>query len=216
MPKMTIEINDEKVEAQIGERLLDVARRNAAHIGFACDGQGLCTTCECRVLDGADKLNKPTEAELTWLPPARMRDGYRLGCQAALRGVGEVKVLTRAEELRRQFNHFLVPPAGRTAGEYLGPLVGNMAAITWQHVGTFPFNLIRTFGRLGPVRFLWPFQDLGRFVDDTGRVTQRMLRGNEQIAGEPVAELPAQASPSSQPAPEVPPRPTPPTVEPGE
>jgi ferredoxin len=175
-----VEINDEMMEAQLGERLLAVARRHAAHIGFYCDGNGLCTMCECRILEGADQLNAPTEAEQTWLPPQRLADGYRLGCQAALRGRGPVRALTRAEELRRQLGAVLSPPPGTTAAGNLRPFLANVAAVNWEHIGTFPFNLLRTLNRLGPVKFLFPVDDLGRLVDDTVRITQRMLDGGRR------------------------------------
>lgn len=172
----TVEINDTIMEAEVGERLLDIARRNAAHIGFACDGQGLCTTCECRILSGEEHLSPLSDAEAVWLPPARLRDGYRLGCQVALQSPGPVQALTRAEELRRQLLDVLNPPPGTTAGENLRPLLNNIAMVNWEHIGTFPFNLLRTLTRLGPVRFLWPFHDLNLWVKDTVRVTQHQLR----------------------------------------
>ena len=37
----TVIINDLAVEAVAGDGLLDLARRNRAHIGFVCDGNGL-------------------------------------------------------------------------------------------------------------------------------------------------------------------------------
>ncbi|NJN15626.1 MAG: (2Fe-2S)-binding protein [Oscillochloris sp.] len=183
-----IEINDEVMEAQLGERLLNIARRNDAHIGFYCDGNGLCTTCECRILSGADQLNPPTEAELTWLPPERRADGYRLGCQAALRGRGDVRVLTRAEELRRQLGAVLSPPPGTTVSQNLGPFIRNVAMINWEHIGTFPFNLLRTMGRIGPFKMLWPVEDMGLLVRDTTRITQRMLNGGQRAL--PVEKAP--------------------------
>ncbi len=170
-----VEINDEMMDAKLGERLLTVARRNAAHIGFYCDGNGLCTMCECKVLSGADQLNAPTEAEQTWLPPERMADGYRLGCQASLRGTGEVRVLTRAEELRRQLNAVINPPAGTTSADQLRPFLNNLAIINWEHIGTFPVNLLRTLNRIGPIKLLLPLNDLNLLVNDTLRITRRML-----------------------------------------
>jgi ferredoxin len=188
------------MEAQPGERLLDVARRNAAHIGFYCDGQGMCTTCECRILAGADQLSELNEIEQTWLPAARVNDGYRLGCQASLRGPGPVRVLTRAEELRRQLDAVLNPPPGTTVTDNLRPLLSNLAMINWEHIGTFPFNILRSLARLGPVRLLWPIVDLRLFVDDTVRITRRMLDANRALTDDASAQLPkdATAAPAQQ------------------
>jgi ferredoxin len=176
-----VEINDEKMEAKLGEPLLTIARRHAAHIGFYCDGNGLCTMCECRILEGADQLSPVTDAERTWLPTARMDDGYRLGCQAALRGNGSVRALTRAEELRRQLNAVLSPPPGTTSSEQLRPFLSNVAMVNWQHIGTWPFNLLRTLQRIGPVRFLWPVNNMERLITDTRRITERMISSGRPV-----------------------------------
>jgi ferredoxin len=189
MPK--VEINDEVMEATLGERLLNVARRNAAHIGFGCDGNGLCTMCECRILSGADQLNPPTEAERTWLPPSRLAEGYRLGCQSSLRGNGTVRALTRAEELRRQLNGVFNPAPGSDSADSLSQFLGNFAAVNWQHIRGWPFNWLSTFNRIGPAKFLWPFDDLGQFTDDTVRITRRMVNGGRALeAPQPAPVLP--------------------------
>jgi ferredoxin len=184
-----VEINDEPMEAQLGERLLTIARRNAAHIGFYCDGNGLCTMCECRILSGADQLNPPTEAEHTWLPSERMADGYRLGCQAALRGPGPVRALTRAEELRRQLDAVVNPPLGTTAAENLRPLLANLAMVNWEHIGTFPLNLLQTLNRIGPLKFLLPVNNLGLLIDDTVRITRRMLDDGRPVLSSPPVQI---------------------------
>jgi ferredoxin len=176
-----VEINDEMMEAKLGEPLLSVARRHAAHIGFYCDGNGLCTMCECRIIAGADQLSPVNEAERTWLPTARIEDGYRLGCQASVRGNGPIRTLTRAEELRRQLDAVLSPPPGTTASENLRPLLANFAMINWEHIGTWPFNLLRTLQRIGPVRFLWPVNNMELLIRDTRRITERMLDGGRPV-----------------------------------
>ncbi|EFO79079.1 ferredoxin [Oscillochloris trichoides DG-6] len=170
-----VEINDESTDAKLGERIVTIARRNAAHIGFYCDGSGICTMCECKVLSGADQLNEPTEVEHTWLTDARLAQGYRLGCQAALRGTGPVQVLTRAEEMRRQCDAVLNPPAGTNAADHLAGLLENIAAINWQHIGRWPFNLLSSINRIGLYSVLWPVTNLNQLIDDTVRVTQRLL-----------------------------------------
>ncbi|MEI8307080.1 MAG: 2Fe-2S iron-sulfur cluster-binding protein [Chloroflexales bacterium] len=175
MAMAQIEMNNEVVEAQLGERLLAIARRNASHIGYGCDGNGLCTMCECKILSGADQLNEPTDVEQVWLTADRMADGYRLGCQAALRGVGPIQVLTRAEEMRRQLDALLNPPPGTTTVDNLRPLLVNIAAINWQHIGRWPSNLLHAIGRLGFVAVLLPTTDEKLLRADTVRITRRLL-----------------------------------------
>ncbi|RRR75770.1 MAG: (2Fe-2S)-binding protein [Candidatus Viridilinea halotolerans] len=179
-----VEMNDEMMEAKLGEPLLSVARRHAAHIGFYCDGNGLCTMCECRVIEGADQLSPVTDIERNWLPQQRLDEGYRLGCQAALRGRGTIRTITRAEELRRQLQAVLNPPEGTTPNDNVRPFVRNMVAVNWQHIGTWPFNWLRTLQRLGLARFVWPINNPDLFMRDTMRITARMLNGGTTITVE--------------------------------
>lgn len=180
----TVIINDVAMEAQLGERLLDVARRNAAHIGFFCDGNGACLTCACRVISGADQLNTPTNAEHNWYPEARLQEGVRLGCQAALRGPGPVQVITRVEELRRQTLALVNPPNGSASTDHLRPWVESMIELNVDQLRRFPLNLIETFARLGPVRFFIPWTEFGRWVGDAARITGRMTASPRMIDDE--------------------------------
>jgi ferredoxin len=175
-------INDVAYEANPGERLLDVARRNGAHIGFVCDGQGICQTCQCRVLDGAQHLNKLSKAEEIWFPQSRIANGNRLACQTAMRGPGPVRLLTLAEELRRQTLNVINPPRGTSAAEHLEPLLENLARLNVDQLRLFPFNNIRTWARVGTRTFLWPWKDLNRWFDDVARVSS-------QVAGSPRPQL---------------------------
>jgi ferredoxin len=80
---------------------VQAARRHGSHVWFLCDGRGICQTCECRVISGAENLSELSEIELAVLGKRRRQKGYRLGCQARLMGPGRVSVVSRAEELRR-------------------------------------------------------------------------------------------------------------------
>ena len=160
MPKVTV--NDIEMLANEGETLLDVARRNAAHIGFFCDGNGICQTCECKVLEGAEALTAPSEAEETWLAPSRMERGHRLACQAIVNGETPISVLTRAEELRRQVRDAITPPIGTEAGDNLQKLVSNLVQMNLEHLSLFPGNVVRTVERVGLIRTIFPV-DTRRF-----------------------------------------------------
>ncbi len=166
----TVIINDVAVEALPGDGLLDVARRNRAHIGFVCDGNGLCTTCECLVLVGAENLSVPNRAERDWLPPARLAKGYRLACQSTLNGLGPVAVLTRAEEVRRLWNNMVNAPTDSTYDQNWRRFVSYSVQLTTDHLSMFPMNLARTVARLGIVRTILPVQDNNRWFRDIGRV----------------------------------------------
>lgn len=176
----TVIINDVAMEARVGERLLNVARRNAAHIGFICDGNGVCQTCQCRVLSGADQLSPPSEAERAWMPDSRLGSGHRLACQAVLRGPGPVQLLTKAEELRRQALAVVAPPPGERGADQLEPLLDNVVRMSVDQLARFPFNMVAALLRVGPWRFAYPLRDAGRWADDGARVTRKLLSGVER------------------------------------
>lgn len=186
----TVIINDVELEAKVGERLLNVARRNAAHIGFVCDGNGICQTCQCRVLSGAEHLSPPSEAERTWMPERRLAAGHRLACQTALRGAGPVRVLTTAEELRRQTLNLITPPRGEDRLDQIEPLLENLVRMNVDQLIRYPFNLIATLLRVGPWRFTYPLLNAERWADDAARVTRKMLTGAERIERAPRAAEP--------------------------
>ncbi len=177
----TVIINDVAFEANTGERLLDIARRNAAHIGFVCDGNGICQTCACKVLVGAEHLNQPTRAERSWFPESRLQAGQRLACQTALRGPGPVKVLTLVEELRRQLRDVVAPPNGGVSTDYLEPLLENLVRLNVDQLRRYPFNLIETLGRVGPWRFIYPLRKPQQWLDDALRITTHMTSSPRQL-----------------------------------
>lgn len=170
----TVIINDVPLEAKMGERLLNIARRNAAHIGFACDGNGICQTCQCRVLDGAQFLSPPSQAERDWLPETRLAKGYRLACQAGLRGRGPVSILTTVEELRRQTLDVVRPPAGQSGLDNLGPLLENWTQLNIDQIALFPSNVLRTLTRVGPLKLLFPVENLTKWLEDGGEIARKV------------------------------------------
>ncbi len=171
-------INGQTCEAEIGESILDVARRNGSHIGFVCDGVGFCSTCECKVLAGAENLNAQTTAEKDWLHPDRLENGYRLGCQAHIEKAGSVEVVTRAETLKRQFLASFSPRAGESIGENTNKFLENLTTITIQHLEMFPGGITKTLRWAGPLKLVFPWRDPAGWVEDSTRVINNQLNGN--------------------------------------
>jgi len=175
-------INDVEMHAKVGENLLGVARRNAAHIGFVCDGNGVCQTCQCRVLSGADQLSPPSEAELAWMPDRRLAAGHRLACQSVIRGHGRVRVLTNVEELRRQTLDVLRPARDVDRRDALEPLLENLVRMSADQLIRYPWNLMAALLRVKPWRFAYPVLDAQRYSDDAARVARRMQSGAARLA----------------------------------
>lgn len=169
----SVVINDVVYEAKPGERLLAVARRNGAHIGFVCDGQGICQTCNCRVLLGAAFLSPPNDAEKAWMPADRLARGHRLACQAALRGPGPVAILTGVEEFRRQLAAVLRFGDERDIVDRMEPLLENLVRANIDQLRRYPLNIIETVGRVGVQKFLWPWRDFDAWLADVNRVISR-------------------------------------------
>lgn len=194
----TIIINDVEYAGEVGERLVDVARRNGAHIGFVCEGLifFLFQTNACRVLKGTELLSPPSELEQNWLQPSWIEAGHRLACEAVIQGNGTIEILSHAEELRRQTNAIFTPPEGTTSGENAGLLFNNMGRMLGNQVVRFPFNMLGAapvwFKRVqaGQIRPICLF-DLPNIVRDGGKVIQNMTGNPEQMASEEKKQLPA-------------------------
>lgn len=170
----TVIVNDVACEARPGERLLAVARRNAAHIGFVCDGNGICQTCQIRVLAGAEHLSPPSAAEQAWMPEWRLASGHRLACQTALRGPGPVEMLTKVEELRRQTLDIFQPPAGVDRRDALEPLLDNLVRLNIDQLIRYPLNMISALLQVKPDRLVETVRNPQPYIDDAARITRKL------------------------------------------
>lgn len=75
-----------------GETMLEAAGKAGVTVRQVCGRQANCTTCRVRVLSGEENLVPPLEKERGRLPDERLQDGWRLSCQAQVRGKGTVVV----------------------------------------------------------------------------------------------------------------------------
>ncbi len=186
MPKVII--NDVSCDAQVGERLVDVARRNAAHIGFVCEGLlfFFYQANAVRILKGGENVSPPSELEQNWFSPELLEAGHRMACEVIIQGQGTVEVLSYAEELRRQTMGVFSPPEGSSSGENAGMLLRNMGNIFWGQISRFPFNVagaIPVFARRVQQRDIniICLPNIGNILRDTGRVVNSMTGGAKQL-----------------------------------
>ncbi|ACF45812.1 ferredoxin [Prosthecochloris aestuarii DSM 271] len=98
---MKININNRSYEAVVGERLIDVARKNHTHIGYFCGGNGLCQTCYVRVNKGMDLLSPLSDREKALLSDTLIKEGTRVACLTTLDKPGTLELLTTVEEVKR-------------------------------------------------------------------------------------------------------------------
>lgn len=106
---MKILINDKPCEARVGDRLLDLAQQNRAHIGYLCGGNGICQTCFVYVEEGMECLSKKGETENAFISEPLSKAGGRLACRTTITKEGSIRILTRAEKLRRTVLGFNIP-----------------------------------------------------------------------------------------------------------
>lgn len=172
MPKVVI--NDQEYDGESGERLIDVARRNGAHVGFLCDGAGFCQTCTCRVLKGGENLSEITSIEQNWFPQEQLDNGIRLGCQATLKGAGKVEIISRAEELFRQLKEVAYPPDGTIPMENFGKFVNYAGSMVVNQIARFPGNAARAVPMMRDLPL--SSERINKIMSDTGRVV-RTMRG---------------------------------------
>lgn len=98
---MNITVNDRECSAQVGDRLLDVARAHHSHIGYFCGGNAICQTCYVRVLEGAELLSPMSDAEKSMLSDKLIKEGTRMGCQTLIEKPGKITILTEVEAAKR-------------------------------------------------------------------------------------------------------------------
>ncbi len=149
MPK--IEMNGQTYDAFVDESLLAVARKNKAHIGYACGGNGLCQTCEVIVESGMDALSPLNDVEKAWLTAEKQRNGHRLACQCQLIADKPIKVTTRAEKARHVFNRAFKEqpkePSTHPQG-YVGEFFTWLGTETLSHLSAIPFVSVNVVQRI--------------------------------------------------------------------
>mgnify|MGYP001320380255 CR=1 FL=1 len=92
MPKVTFHYDGETktVEAEKGQKILQIALDNGVSIEHACGGNGFCTTCLCNVKKGMENLSDRNDREENM---GIMDDPERLSCQAEAEGDVEIEVI---------------------------------------------------------------------------------------------------------------------------
>lgn len=92
MTEVQFEPSGRRRRCPAGETVLEAAGRAGVTVRQVCGRQANCTTCRVLVLQGAENLVPALEKEAGRLPDVRLREGWRLSCQAQVRGEGVVVV----------------------------------------------------------------------------------------------------------------------------
>ncbi|WP_342774709.1 2Fe-2S iron-sulfur cluster-binding protein [Paenibacillus dokdonensis] len=78
---------EKMVVPEPGKTILQHAKDHEIDWQHMCK-RGTCARCRCQVLEGAEFLEEPTEAEHKRLDPEEFDEGFRLGCQAVVKTSG--------------------------------------------------------------------------------------------------------------------------------
>lgn len=109
-----------KVEAKIGESLLEIARKAGLDIIGPCNGKALCGKCMVRIIAGTDSVSDLTEDEKTALTSKKLKEGYRLSCRCKIVGENAITVLVPSESRSGEYVVFV---EGEVLEERLDPVV---------------------------------------------------------------------------------------------
>lgn len=99
MPNLTIRNSGETVEISPEESILRRLTRMRVPIRHNCRGRARCTTCRCRVIDGAENLTPKNEFEVFVLNLQDVNEpDIRLACQTRLTGDAAVEYVNEMPE----------------------------------------------------------------------------------------------------------------------
>ena len=88
--KVKITINGEKeLEVEQGGTILATLNENGVHLPSACGGKGSCGQCKCQVFEGGGEI---LDSERPHFSRKEVKDHWRLGCQAKVKGDLSIKV----------------------------------------------------------------------------------------------------------------------------
>ena len=101
-----------RVEAKEGETILQAAQHGGIGLAAVCGGAGTCRRCQVQVMTG--QVSLPTESERDLLKQEQISEGFRLACQARVRGDLKINVppesLTTTQRTQVEGRELDVPP----------------------------------------------------------------------------------------------------------
>jgi len=91
--KVTFQPDRKTVQAQPGEKVLEIAAREGVNVNNLCGGQGVCGKCRVKVLEGKTRF---TGKGVGYLSRKELEEGYVLACQTEVLE-GHVEILIPPE-----------------------------------------------------------------------------------------------------------------------
>ena len=163
----------ERRPIRVGQTLFDAADELSVRVPSSCRRSGRCRECVVRVVDGADSLIPPTEAE------SFLTDGFRLACQARIdRDDRDI----RFEVLRRRLRILTASGPGPDEPPFeIDPVAtrdGGIAVHAGEPIGPAPGRLLGLAIDVGTTTVVFELVDL-----ETGRSLEAAAFENPQRFG---------------------------------
>ena len=86
--KLTIN-GDKTLEVEQGSSVLSTLSANGVYLSSACGGKGSCGQCKCQITEGGGEI---LDSEKPHFTRKQIKENYRLGCQAKVKGDLNIKV----------------------------------------------------------------------------------------------------------------------------
>ena len=86
--KLTIN-GDKTLEVEQGSSVLSTLSANGVYLSSACGGKGSCGQCKCQITEGGGEI---LDSEKPHFTRKQIKENYRLGCQAKVKGDLSIKV----------------------------------------------------------------------------------------------------------------------------
>ncbi len=87
------------IEVSEGDSLIRTALQAGVHINASCGGEGVCAKCRVQVEQG-----EVSEGLSERLSPEDIEAGYRLACQARIKGDATIRVPTEEDDQNMYFS----------------------------------------------------------------------------------------------------------------
>ncbi len=92
MPKISFAKPRAEIEVAVGANLMEALLKGNVPVASSCGGEGVCTKCLIKIIDGKDNLSSPNETEKDLREIHDIARNERVSCQTQV--LGDIKVDT--------------------------------------------------------------------------------------------------------------------------
>ncbi len=86
MPQISIPQLQKVLQVEAEANLMDALLRAGLPVASSCDGDGVCSKCRIRILQGAENLSERNPTELFLMEKSKFTPDFRISCQTQVLG----------------------------------------------------------------------------------------------------------------------------------